>query len=159
MTTPFPSCKPENFESLQEVAEWLVVYTNDTRPFVLFSYGTAVVARSIEECTDDRCGLTLKASAARSPDFQVMTMEDGNFLVQFAGPVVGVVLRSVFVAHEREIVHGADEGGRLSGEMFLQPEDSSLPREHYYAGLYARAKLYRDVSDMTILHRHVPPAK
>jgi hypothetical protein len=105
---------------------------------------------------DEEYVATLRAAVSVQPDFKVLDMNDGNFLVRFAGPVSGLVLRDFYDRNKAAIEKAIVEGGLLPGETVLPGEDRALPAAHYYAGLYARVKLFCDVDDPQICVRFIP---
>lgn len=156
MNYPRPSWRPDAVENTGTVADRLLEYTDRRRAFAVFRFGTAVFSDSSLPRIDEDYERTLSAVVQQSPDFKVVPMKDGNLLVRFAGPVTGLVLRDFFAIYHSEIRQCVERGGLLSGEQLLTPGQHQEVEDHYYAGLYARAKLYRDVEEMQIEYRFVP---
>jgi len=156
MPFPRPTWKPESVEPIELVVERMSEYTDRQRAFVTFSFGTAVFSSSPTLRPDLDYEATLRAVVNQHPDFNVMPMNDGNLLVRFTGPVYGLVLRDFLIAHDAEIRSAVETGGLLPGERLLTTNQSDASDEHYYAGLYARAKLYSDVEACAIAHRYAP---
>jgi hypothetical protein len=156
MAIPRPTWSPRDVEGVADIANCMKTYTNESRAFVIYSYGTTVVAESAMLHEDDAFHRTLQAAVTGSPDFRVMAMNDGNFLVRFAGPVCGLVLADHYKMHQSDIMANAASGGLLPGELFLTPQHLPIPESHYYVGLYARAKLYADVDALEIALRFTP---
>ena len=153
---PMPAWKPERVEDAELVAQKMREYTNGGRAFVVYQCGTAVFSDTATERPDQDYEATLAAVAHQAPDFRVMPMQDGNYLVRFAGPVCGLVMGDFYAEHADEIREKIDSGGLLSGEQVMGAGDASAPAEHYYIGLFARAKLYRDVAEKAISVRFSP---
>lgn len=153
---PMPAWKPERVEDVAVVAEKLREYTNRGRAFVVYQSGTAVFSDTAVERSDQDYDATLIAVAKQAPDFRVLPMQGGNYLVRFAGPVCGLVLGAFYDEHAREIRRQIELGGLLPGEHLLDGGEMSNPVEHYYVGLFARAKLYRDVEAKVIAVRFSP---
>lgn len=150
---PMPAWKPEHVEDVELVAQKMREYTNGSRAFVVYQCGTAVFSDTGSERPDQDYEATLVEVARQAPDFRVMPMQDGNYLVRFAGPVCGVVIGDFYAKHANEIREKIESGGLLSGEQVMGVEEALAPEEHYYIGLFARAKLYRDVSERVIAVR------
>lgn len=153
---PMPAWKPERIEDAQLVAQKMREFTNGGRAFVVYQCGTAVFSDTATERPDQDYEATLVAVAHQAPDFRVMPMQDGNYLVRFAGPVCGLVMGDFYAENAREIREKIDSGGLLTGEQVMETGEGSVPEDHYYIGLFARAKLYRDVSEKVIAARFSP---
>lgn len=153
---PMPAWKPELVEDVELVAEKLREYTNGGRAFVVYQCGTAVFSDTAAERPDQDYEATLVAVAHQAPDFSVLPMQGGNYLVRFAGPVCGLVLGAFYAEHAGEIRRQIELGGLLPGEQLMEGGERSNPVEHYYIGLFARAKLYRDVEGKNVAIRFAP---
>ncbi len=150
-----PAWKPEHVEDAELVAENMRRYTNRGRAFVVYRCGTVVFSDAATERPDQDYEATLVAVAHQAPDFKVIPM-DGDYLVRFAGPVCGLVMGKFYLEHANEIREKTISGGLLSGEQVMEIGDAPIPAEHRYIGLFARAKLYRDVSEKVIAVRFSP---
>ena len=153
---PMPAWKPELVEDAELVAEKLREYTNGGRAFVVYQCGTAVFSDTATARPDQDYEETLIAVAHQAPDFSVIPMKDGNYLVRFAGPVCGVVMSNFYAQNASEIREKIGQAGLLPGEQVMEAGEVSAPAEHYYIGLFARAKLYRDVEEKIIASRFSP---
>ena len=147
---------PEEVDPTDIVLERLKAFTDMERAFVVFKNGTAVFSDSKNARSDGDYQYTLEAAIALAPDFRTLPMEDGNLLIRFRGPVTGLVLREFYHDHESGIVTSLEDGGLLPGELLKQPVPEHDNSWHYYAGLFARAKLFADVESRVIEHRFVP---
>lgn len=123
----------------------------------MYNFSTIVFSDTNEGKLDGEYTATLQAVTNMRPDFKVLDMNDYNFLVRFAGPVSGVVLRDFYDQNKLVIEKAVSEGGLLPGETLIFGENGSVPDVHYYTGLYARAKLYRDADNPQICVRFIPP--
>lgn len=149
--------KPLVTEDTKAVAEAAALYTGHTRAFVVYETGTIVFSDTDGARPDGDYEATLLAVVRETPNFTVQTMQQGNFLVRFKGPVTGLVLGDFFRRHGDAIRDDVDRGALFPGEEVRGGTDQ-VSQEHYYVGLYARAKLYADASRPVIRERFVPPA-
>jgi len=154
--TPKPTWQPELVDDVPTIASCVRGYTNGQRAFVVYELGTIVFSDSPRSRSDSDYNATLTAVVTRPPDFKVMRMEDGNLLVRFAGLVTGLVLADFYTEHEETIRRGVDSGGLLPGEQLMTEATLEIPESHYYAGLFARAKLYLDAAREQIVERFTP---
>lgn len=147
---PCPSWVPDRIEDIDKVYDRLAAYTNQTRHFVVYKYGTGVYPEKTI-CDPIECDNLLLSAVKNPPDFNVTPMKDGNFLVGFHGPVYGIVLGRFYRDNKDGIKRNVVPGGLLPGEKLIKPDsDYSIPEDHYYIGLYARAKLYADAATTNI---------
>lgn len=156
MDLPQPTWEPVDVESVSEIVERMRVYTDEKRAFVAYKFGTVVFSDSSSARSDVDYETTLMSVVHQPPDFKVMPMEDGNLLVRFAGPVSGLVLAKHYADRLDEIRSNVVSGGLLPGEQLVTPTEIKADKDHYFAGVYARAKLYRDTASRQIVERFVP---
>ena len=141
---PSPRWVPDKVEDIKLIYDRLGFYTDLKRSFVVYKHGTGVFPEK-SACDPSECDSLLMSVVMNPPDFKVTPMKDGNFLVGFAGPVYGVVIGEFFKKNKDRIINRVSLGGLLPGERLLRPDSSiPTPEDHYYIGLYARAKLYAD---------------
>lgn len=152
---PMPRWEPDETEDAAAVADRLKDYTNASRSFVVYKYGTGVISDSRYPRSDADCAATLTSAVDSSPDFVVVPISDGNFITRFRNTVCGIVLRDHYERHRSEIEVLASTQGLLPGESLVAPANDAVGKEHYYVGIYARAKLYRDARAPSIVHRFV----
>jgi hypothetical protein len=158
---PCPIWVPDRVEDIKIIYDRLAFYTNNKKHFVVYEYGTGVYPKKAE-CDPIECDSILMSVVMNPPNFKVTPMKDGNFLVGFKGPVYGVVLGDFYQEYKDLIINNVLSGGLLPGEKLLKPEsDFSIPEDHYYIGLYARAKLYADAEShisISLVHDHITSA-
>lgn len=146
----------EIFEPPSLICKLAKTYTGEARAFVVYKTGTIVFSDSALARSDDDYGATLLDVMSGPQNFTVQQMVQRNFLVRFKGPVTGMVLNAFYEENQESIRRAIDEGGLLPGEEVRLNTDASVPENHYYVGLYARAKLYADVQRMEICERFRP---
>lgn len=141
---PCPTWVPDKVENINTIYDRLAFYTNHKKHFVVYEHGTGVYPGKAGSDPIE-CDSILMSVVMNPPNFKVSPMKDGNFLVGFKGPVYGVVLGDFYHENKNIIINNVSSGGLLPGEKLLKPEsDAPIPVDHYYIGLYARAKLYAD---------------
>ena len=153
---PKPLWRPDIIEDVTAIAQILMEYTSGTRAFVVYECGTAVFSDSAVGRLDQDYESTLVGVGHQPPDFKVVPMKSGNYLVRFFGPVCVLVIGEFFTKNFKEIKRELDKGGFLPGEKVVDIGQNPSPPDHYYIGLFARAKLYRDITDKVIAIRFVP---
>ena len=153
---PKPEWIPTQVEELRDIEARICEYTSRKRAFVIYRSGTIVFSDTFRPRDDEDYSTTLEAVVIQPPDFTVMPMQDGNYLVRFVGPVTGVVLSRFFESHKDSIQASLATGGLLPGEQLRPADGQEIQQDHYYVGLYARAKLYADVVSPIIARRFSP---
>ena len=153
---PKPEWIPVIVEDINIIAERLRSYTGGSRAFVVYEYGTTVFSDTSLARNDEDYNTTLDFVTQQAPDFKVIPMNDGNFLVRFARTVSGLVLRDFYLEHVDGIRSSVEKKGLLPGERLLTTSGDTINIEHYHAGVYARAKLYQDVAERNIKIRFIP---
>jgi hypothetical protein len=156
ITPPRPQWRPSNVESPSLIARAASSYTNSTRAFVVYGFGTVVFSDTNKERLDIEYDNTLKMAITMQPDFSVLEMSDHNYLIRFSGPVSGVVLKNFYESNKIIINDGVAAGGLSPGEKILPGDSRSMSDIYYSVGLYARVKLYCDADDPQIFFRFVP---
>ncbi|RCS43994.1 hypothetical protein DTL42_18600 [Bremerella cremea] len=129
MNIPKPSWEPNTVEDVNEILERMKAYTNESRAFVVYSCGTTVFSDSASQLDEEAFHETLKAVVMQPPDFKVMSMENGNLMVRFAGPVCGLVLGSFYQDHQEDIVASVTSGGLLDGTAGAHFGQTRLARQ------------------------------
>lgn|SRR5581483_2451239 len=154
---PRPSWHPAYPLDVEWTVSHLLKYLGEKRPFYVFSKGTCVAGGEGKLLDLKSCEEKLFSVVNAQPDFRVRKFPDGNFLVGFRGPVVGLV-SGIFLKDNFEILRkDARLRGYLPGERFLSEEGGD--GLELIAGIYARARLFDDVSSLTVAKTWpVPPA-
>jgi len=134
--------EPNGLAPLEVVARQVAKYMENKAPFAQFENGTCLMLKPVSELEQVIRGALQEARYL--PDFKVYAMEDGDFLVFFANPLMVYVGKEEFAERESELQSRADEL-RFPSEAFATPGGMS-PKE-MLIGLYARAKLQRDARE------------
>jgi len=132
-------------------------YTDRQKGFVIYKHGTAVFDDSFPEPDIVKCNAALLDVVTHMPDFSVRPMRDGNFVVNFRGPVYGLVDGAFFEESKRQLSMDAMKHGFFPTEVLLRPSDDNGEAGHHVIGLYARAHLYLDVESPVVVGRFTLP--
>jgi len=126
--------------------------------FCIYANGTCVVAESPRELSQANCDRKLLSVVRGRPDFRVRTMQDGDFLVGFRGPVLSIVSGQVLRGNRQVLSAEALAEGLLTGEKFVVPTTSGGDDLDFLAGLYSRANLFQDARQPVIVEKWTPRA-
>lgn len=156
MSYPTPAWRPIRGESTDWFVDRMAHYTDQRMCFLVYAHGTSVFDHSIEGPSLAVCTASLMDVVTHTPDFSVMPMRDGNYLVSFRGPVFGLVSGEFVKQNQQQLLSDAPRLGMLPGEALLQPSRDAVAAGHHLIGLYARANLYLDAESRTVVGRFTP---
>jgi hypothetical protein len=131
--------EPETLSESSLVSRQVLKYMDNAATFAQFKNGTCLMLKPVEKLQEVIQGVMREARTM--PDFRVYNMEEGDYLVFFASPLLVYVGKDEFAARKVEIET------RLS-ELFF-PSETVKPLtesggDTIMVGLYARGKLQRD---------------
>jgi hypothetical protein len=156
MNYPKPPWKPVRIEPPAWHVDRLAHYTDRRKGFAVYQHGTAVFDGNSKSPDIAQCNARLVDVVTHSPDFSVVEMRDGCFLVSFRGSVFAVV-DGEFVGKNRQwLLTNAKAYGLFPSEKLLAPSAKAINAGHHAIGLFARANLYLDVEDQIVVARFSP---
>jgi hypothetical protein len=132
--------EPEFSSKGAVVSKQFSKYMDNAKMFAYFPNGTCLVLKDAPDL--DLVINGAMKEARRLPDFEVFEMEDRDYLVSFANPLMVYVGKEEFEECKEEIqirfkdLHFPSES--------LMPLGGKVKPEHVLIGLYARGKLQRD---------------
>jgi hypothetical protein len=147
METPAITWRPPKIAADEALVVAMLYYVGERRSnFRLYANGTVLLIKADGDSVENahRCLRELLFI----PDFRVVEMRDGNFMVSIHEICAVLLLRSE-IEEQMAALRMNDEGAKFSGEAFLQA-DKNLP-----IGLIGRAKLWRDSAEKSEIHHHV----
>jgi hypothetical protein len=134
--------EPEGLAPSALVSHQVSKYMENKATFAQFENGTCLMLKPVPNLDEAVQGSLREAKYL--PDFKVYQMEDGDFLVFFANPLLVYVGKEEFVEREPELRRRLDDL-KFPGEALATPQ--GMPETHMLVGLYARGKLQRDTGD------------
>jgi hypothetical protein len=147
METPAITWRPPKIASDEALVAAMLHYVGK-RPsnFRMYANGTVLLIKADGD-TEENAHRCLR-ELLFIPDFRVVEMRDGNFVVSSHEVGAVLVLGSEVSVQLAELKKHEDQA-KFSGEVFLQG-DRNLP-----IGLIGRAKLWRDATEKLEVHHHV----
>jgi hypothetical protein len=136
--------------------EWTVEHTHKYlhgKGFTIFENGTCVVWPTSENLGDAVCSEKLLSVVKHHPDFKVRRHSSGDFLVMFRGGVGGIMPREMIEKCLPSLRAEAYSQGKLPSEILRQNGGGSADDTDVIAGLYVRARLYRDAVSRVVVYR------
>lgn len=149
---PTPAWRPSIEQPIDQIAERLRHYTNGTRDFALFTYGTIAILPS--GLTETQAEMHAKDALAKvfhaHPDMQPLQMNDGNILVRYNHDVVNIVLDEVSAQHWTEIKSG-HQGALARDEVLITPLGQNKFDGFGMKALFGRCFMFMDAQAPTVL--------
>ena len=145
MEKPQIKWRPTTIVSADALIKAMLLYASDRGNFRIYENGTVlfIKAESDDEPNAHRCLEEL----AFIPDFRVMPMKDGNYMVSPHSIGAALILADELQQQLDDLKHHQAEA-IYPGEAFLQG-DENLP-----VGLIGRAKIYRDALEKNLVYHH-----
>jgi hypothetical protein len=102
---PVPDWRPSIIQPIEQIADRIRHYTNGTKDFAIFSYGTvAILPNGLDDVKGDAYAKdALHKVFHAHPDMEPLNMKDGNILVRYSHDVVNVVLSGIIDQNWSEI--------------------------------------------------------
>jgi len=132
--------EPESLCSPEMVSEQVMRYMDGNARFAQFANDTCLMLKPVSNLAETIEGALREAR--RLAEFKVYRMEQGDYLVFFAGPLLVYVGRDEFLARTAEIQHRISE--LKFSEEHIVPTSQQKDETNVLVGLYARGKLQRD---------------
>ena len=94
---PVPDWRPTISQPLDRIVDRVRYYTDKTKDFAVFEYGTCVILQEgLTEQDAERFAMeVLREIFHAHPYMNPMNMDDGNVLVRYNHPAVNVVLKDI----------------------------------------------------------------
>jgi hypothetical protein len=134
--------EPEGLAPSALVSQQVSKYMEHKATFAQFENGTCLMLKQVPNLDEVVQGALREAKYL--PDFKVYQMDEGDFLVFFANPLLVYVGREEFADREAELRRRSD-ALKFPGEALATP--AGMSETQMLVGLYARGKLQRDAHD------------
>jgi hypothetical protein len=134
------SWEPESLCSAASVSEQVMKYMDKDVTFAQFGNDTCLMLKPVPNLQETIEGCLREAR--RIAEFKVYRMEEGDYLVFFASPLIVYVGKDEFMKRQTEIrrrLHDLSFPSETVISAFEETDDINL-----LVGLYARGKLQRD---------------
>jgi hypothetical protein len=142
---PVPDWKPEIRQPLDRLVERVSCYTNRSRDFAVFDYGTFAVLPS--GLGDSEAEAHAKESLHKvfhaHPDMNPMSMKDGNILVQYNHDVANMALSDIVEQHWSEIDQ-QHQRALATYEVLITPLGHNVFDDFGKKALFARCYMFMD---------------
>lgn len=154
---PAPDWKPEIRQSLDRITERIRVYTNGSRDFAVFSYGTvAILPNGLSDAEAEKhAKQSLHNVFHAHPDMNPMNMKDGNILIQYNHDVASLALCDVLEEHWAEI-DKQHQRALATSEVLITPLGSNAFDDFGKKALFGRCYMFMDAQTPVVvrIERH-----
>ena len=96
---PKPKWKPNLPVDIELIYEKAKYYTGDKLQFAIFQNGTITFFSNIVDNIEDSAKASLDKIYNSHPDFKPMTMDDGNYLIEYSQPAFTIVFKDEIENH------------------------------------------------------------
>ena len=137
----------ESIPSIDTVVNKMKFYTDSKFDFILLKNATCLFFKDMDNL-DGKIAETMEF-AKKLRDFSVDIMSEGDYIVDFGGPVDVFVGKEEFASNKSEILKRVEEL-KYPGEAFISEDEKGLEQERMLVGLYARSKMLMDANNPQI---------
>lgn len=154
---PVPDWKPEIRQSLDRITERIRFYTNGSRDFVVFAYGTiAILPNGLSDAEADKhAKQSLHSVFHAHPDMNPLNMKDGNIIVQYRHDLASLVLSDITEEHWAEI-DKQHQRALATSEVLITPLGSNTFDDFGKKVLFGRCYMFMDAQSPKVarIERH-----
>ncbi|QKJ32124.1 hypothetical protein HQ865_20930 [Mucilaginibacter mali] len=156
---PIPSWRPDTPVNHDEIMDRAKYYTDEKVQLGVFENGTVALFPPPQVNIEEETKATLNKIYYSHPDFNPMTMDDGNYLIQYRHPAFTIVFKK-----ELDDYWDYIEENHLRGVCTDEVLMNSQGKPNVFDRiskicLYGRAKMFMDAQDPKIVRVFDPFAK
>lgn len=153
---PKPKWRPNLPVDIDAILNAAKFYTGEKLQLAVFSYGTVVIfPKRVEDI--NAAGLsTLDKIYNFHPDFKPMTMDDGNYLVQYSQPAFTIVFKDELEKHWDYIEQNHLDGLCPSETLINGKGEANKFDRIGKICLFGRTKMFQDAQDPKIVKTFDP---
>ncbi len=144
-SVPAPKWRPSFQAPIEKIVERFQHYQNNAQDFVVFKNGTCV---HVDSGLTDRKAISaanrvLRKITGYHPDFNTLSMDDGNYLVTYNHPASNVILKRTALANWSDIEsHHLD--GLVRDEVLIGSRGHNIFDDRGKIGLLGRSYMFMD---------------
>jgi len=152
---PIPKWKPNLPIDIDLIYEKTKYYTNSNLQFAIFENGTVVFFPDRIENIEDSAKASLDKIYNFHPDFNPLTMDDGNYLVEYNHPAFNIVFKNEIENHWSYIDENHQDG-ICPSEVLIGPSGPNVFDTIGKICLFGRAKMFMDAQSPKIVKTFDP---
>jgi hypothetical protein len=149
---PVPDWKPAVRQPLERIVERIRFYTNNSRDFAVFGYGTiAILPDDLSDAASERHAKeSLHKVFHAHPDMNPLNMKDGNILVQYQYDVASLVLSDIADKHWAEI-DSQHQRALATSEVLFTPLGQNTFDDFGKKALFGRCYMFMDAQSPEVI--------
>lgn len=153
---PKPKWKPNlpiNIELIYEKAKY---YTGSKLQFAIFQNGTVAFFANRAEAIEDSSKTLLNQIYNSHPDFKPITMDDGNYLIEYSQPAFTIVFKDEIENHWNYIEQNHQDGTCRDEVLINAQGQHNVFDSVGKICLFGRAKMFMDAQEPKIVKTFDP---
>jgi hypothetical protein len=148
---PIPSWRPDIPIDIERIIESAKYYTDEKLQLGVFKYGTVAFFATQVDDIEDASKACLHKIYNFHADFKPITMDDGNYLIEYSQPAFTVVYNDELETHWDYIEHN-HMGGVCNDEVILNGKGQQNVFDKIgKLCLFGRAKMFMDAQEPEIV--------
>jgi len=153
---PKPKWKPNLPIDIELIYEKAKYYTGDKLQFAIFQNGTVTFFSDPVDNLEDCSKVSLNKIYNFHPDFKPLTMDDGNYLVEYSQPAFTIVFKDEIENHW-DYIDKNHQDGICREEVLINAQGQQNIFDNLgKICLFGRAKMFMDAQNPKIVKSFTP---
>ena len=148
---PVPKWQPNLPTDTKKVLEKAKYYTDSKLQLAVFRNGTITIFPNRVESTIDSAKETLNKIINFHGDFKPLTMDDGNYLIEYSQPAFTIVFKDEIENHWNYINENHQDGLCTSEVLLNANHEPNTFDKIGKISLFGRAKMYMDAQEPEVV--------
>jgi hypothetical protein len=153
---PVPTWRPDTPVDIENILSTAKHYTGSKLQLAVFKYGTVALMATHIENIESEAKLALHKIYYAHPDFKPVTMDDGNYLIEYTQPAFNVVFKEELEEYW-PYINAHHMKGVCNDEILIDGGG----RKNVFTDLgkiclYGRAKMFMDAQDPQVVKTFDP---
>jgi uncharacterized protein YqfB (UPF0267 family) len=156
---PKPKWKPNLPIDIELIYEKAAYYTGKKLQFAVFQHGTVVFFANKVDHIEDSARVTLDNIYNAHPDFNPMTMDDGNYLIEYSYPAFTIVFKDE-IEKNWDYIEQNHQDGICRAEVLINAQRQQNVFDNTgKICLFGRAKMFMDAQAPKVVKTFEPDQK
>ena len=155
---PVPIWRPNLPVDLELIFEKAKYYTGEKLQFAVFQNGTVAFFSTMVDRIEDSAIEALDKIYNAHPDFKTITMNDGNYLIEYSQPAFTIVFKDEIEKYW-DYIDKHHQDGICKAEILINSQGQKNVFDKLgKICLFARAKMFMDAQAPNVVKVFDPPA-
>ena len=156
---PRPKWKPDLPIDIELIYEKARYYTGEKLQFAVFKNGTVTFFSNKVDNIEDSSKTSLARIYNHHPDFKPMTMDDGNYLIEYSQPAFTIVFKDE-IKNNWDYIDRNHQDGICAAEVIINAQGQTNVFDSIgKICLFGRAKMFMDAQDPKVVKTFDPSPK